>query len=137
MRHATSAGLTLTVTPGRKLARTTSKRPLASRFGDMVLWGSFGDATYRAVLTSLVYDRGATRITGAYTLAWARSEFGAVSTSDYPDSAAYRMQRSDDDERHRLVLSGLIRGPFGFQLSTIAMRPGRGPLRPRSARTRI
>jgi len=97
------------------------KRPLTSSFGDIILWGSFGDATYRGVLTSLVYDRGATRITAAYTLAWARSEFGAVSTSDYSDSAAYRMQRSDGDERHRLVVSGLTTGPFGLQLSTIAV----------------
>lgn len=103
------------------LNAATNKRPRTNRFGDVILWGSFGDATYRGALTSVVYDRGATRITAAYTLAWARSEFGAVSTSDYPDSAAYSMQRSDGDERHRLVLSGLTTGPLGLQLSAIAV----------------
>jgi hypothetical protein len=100
---------------------TTNRRPLTNRFGDIILWGSFGDATYRGILSSLVYDRGATRLTAAYTLAWARSEFGAVSTSDYPDSGAYSMQRSDGDERHRLVVSALTNGPLGLQLSTITV----------------
>jgi hypothetical protein len=117
-QHMTGLPVTVNVNaPGA----ATNTRPLTNRYGDIILWGSFGDATYRGALTSLVYDRGATRISAAYTLAWARSEFGAISTSDYPDSAAYRMQRSDGDERHRLVLSGLTRGPLGFQLSAIAV----------------
>jgi Carboxypeptidase regulatory-like domain len=114
------SGLPVTVNVNA-LNATTNRRPLTNRFGDIILWGSFGDATYRGVLTSIVYDRGATRMSAAYTLAWARSEFGAVSTSDYSDSAAYRMQRSDGDERHRLVLSALTTGPLGLQLSTIAI----------------
>jgi hypothetical protein len=117
-QHMTHLPVTVNV---NVLDVATNRRPLTSRYGDIILWGSFGDATYRGALSSLVFDRGATRITAAYTLAWARSEFGPVSTSDYPDSAAYSMQRSDGDERHRLVLSGLTNAPLGLQLSTIAV----------------
>lgn len=117
-QRMTGLPVTVNVNP---LNTATGKRPLTGDFGDIFLWGSFGDATYRAALTSLVYDRGVTRLNIAYTLAWARSEFGGVSTSDYPDSAAYRMQRSDGDERHRLVLSGLTTGPLGLQLSMIGI----------------
>ena len=99
----------------------TRQRPLTSRYGNITLWGSFGDAKFRGVLTSLTFDRGPTRLSAAYTLGWAESEFGAVSTSDYPDSASYSMQRSDGDERHRLVLSGLTDLSFGLQLSVIAV----------------
>ena len=99
----------------------TRVRPLTARYGDILLWGDFGDATYRGVLTSLVFDRAATHLTAAYTLSWSRSEFGQVMNSDYPDSADYGMQRSEADERHRLVLSGVMDIPFAMQLSGIAV----------------
>ena len=99
----------------------TGRRPLTSRYGDIVLWGSFGDATYRAVLTSLSYDNGSSHWRAAYTLAQANSETGLVSTSDFVDSSLYRMQPSDADERHRIVLSGYTAAPFGLELSAIAV----------------
>jgi len=99
----------------------TGVRPLTNRFGDILLWGSSGDATYRGVLTSLNFDRVATHLSAAYTLSWSRSEFGLVMNSDYPDSADYRMQRSEADERHRLVLSGATKIPFALELSGIAV----------------
>lgn len=99
----------------------TRQRPLTSRYGDITLWGSFGDARYRALMASVVFDRGPTRLRAAYTLGWAESEFGPLSTSAYPDSAAYSMQRSDGDERHRLVLSGLTDLPLGLQLAAIVV----------------
>jgi hypothetical protein len=99
----------------------TNSRPLTTRYGDILLWGSFGDATYRGVLTSLAFDAGATHLSAAYTLSWSRSEFGQVMNSDYPDSSDYRMQRAEADERHRLVLSGATQIPFGLQLSGIAV----------------
>lgn len=99
----------------------THVRPLTARYGDILLWGDFGDATYRGLLTSLAFDRAATHLTAAYTLSWSRSEFGQVMNSDYPDSADYGMQRSEADERHRLVLSGVMDIPFAMQLSGIAV----------------
>ena len=73
------------------------------------------------MLTSLTFGNMATHLSAAYTLSWSRSEFGAVMNSDYPDSADYRMQRSEADERHRLVLSGATEIPFALELSGIAV----------------
>ena len=97
------------------------RRPITSRYGDIMLWDDFGDARFRAVLTSLTYDRAATRLNVAYTLGWAESEFGEFTTSGYPDSSAYSMQRSEGDERHRLVVSGLTELPLGVDLSGIVI----------------
>ena len=105
----------------------TRQRPLTSRYGNINLWGSFGDAKFRGLLTSLTFDRGPTRVSAAYTLGWAESNFGAVSTSDYPDSTSYSMQRSIGDERHRFVLSGLTDLPLGLQFSTIAVAASPSP----------
>ena len=99
----------------------TRVRPLTNRYGDILLWWNFGDATYRGVLTSLAFDGATTHLTAAYTLGWSATEFGQVMNSDYPDSADYRMQRSEADERHRLVLSASREIPFALQLSGIAV----------------
>ncbi len=117
-QHMTNLPVTVTA---NRADSATGQRPLTNRYGTMTLWGSFGDAKYHGILTSVTFDAGATRVNVAYTLGWAKSEFGAVSTSDYPDSGTYVMQRSDGDERHRLVLSGLTELPFGLQFSAIAV----------------
>ena len=98
----------------------TNQNRLTTLFGPIVLWGSFGDASYRAVLTSLTVDRGSSRWTAAYTLGWSHAEFLSTPDAGYPDSASYAMQWSGADERHRIVLSGLTDGPWGLQFSTIA-----------------
>lgn len=103
------------------LDSATGQRRLTGRYGDIILWGSFGDATFRALLLSLTYERRPARVSAAYTLGWARSEFGALSTSDFPDSASYSMQRSEGDERHRAVLSGFTELPFRVELSAIVV----------------
>jgi hypothetical protein len=110
------------VTVRRNIANlATGVRPLTNRYGELLLWGNFGNATYRGVLASLTYDSAATHLSAAYTLSWSASNFGLVMNSDYPDSADYRMERSEADERHRLVLSGATQIPFGLQLSGIAV----------------
>ena len=96
-------------------------RRLTPLYGDLYLWGDFGDATYKALLTSITVDRGHSLATVAYTLSAARSEFGVVSTNDYADSAAYRMQRSEANERHRIVGSMIQRLPRRLSLSMIAV----------------
>lgn len=90
-------------------------------YGDITRWDDFGDARFRALLTSVTFDRGPTRLNLAYTLGWSESEFTDLTTSDYPDSAAYSMQRSEVDERHRLVISGFTELPFGVDLPGIAI----------------
>ena len=117
----------LPVTVRVNAPNTANQRLITNRYGDIVLWGSFGDATYRALLTSVSFDGDVTHCRAAYTLASARSEFGgltsngAFTTTDFVDSSLYRMHPSDGDERHRVVLSGLTDAPFGIQLSTIAL----------------
>jgi hypothetical protein len=96
-------------------------RPLTARYGNVIVWDDFGDARFDALLLSLIYDRHPTRLNLGYTLGWAHSEFGDFTTNDYPDSAAYNLQRSEGDERHRFVLSGLTQLPFGLELSGIAI----------------
>jgi hypothetical protein len=99
----------------------TRQRRLTNRYGDLLLWGDFGDARFREVATSFTYDRAATRVNVAYTLSWAESETSAATTSDFPDSASYVMQQSDGDERHRIVVSGVTDLPRGFQLALVAI----------------
>ena len=118
--HQHMTNLPVTVV-GNRLDTLTRQRPLTNRYGNLTLWGSFGDAKYRAVLVSLIFNRGPTHLSAAYTLGWAESEFGTLSTSAYPDSTTYSMQRSDGDERHRLVVSGLTDLPLGLQCSAIAV----------------
>lgn len=98
-----------------------ASRRLLPQFGDIILWDDVGDATYRGLLASMTYDRRATRMTLAYTLGWSESEFAASTASDYPAAAAYTLQRSEGDERHRLVLSGLTQLPFRIDFSGIAI----------------
>jgi hypothetical protein len=93
---------------------------LTNRFGPIVAWGSFGDASYRALLSTLTYERGMTRATLAYTLGWSKAEFLGASDAGYPDTASYNMQWAGSDERHRVVLSGTTHAPWGILFSTIA-----------------
>ena len=115
-QRVTNAPVTLT-----KNLPVAGVRPLTGRFGNIIVWDDFGDARFDAVLVSLTYDRQPTRLKLAYTLGWAHSEFGDFTTNDYPDAAAYSLQRSEADERHRFVLSGITRLPLGMDLSGIAI----------------
>jgi hypothetical protein len=99
----------------------TRVRPLTSRYGDITLWDSFGDATYRGLLSSVTFDGPGNHLSVAYTLSRSASEFGRDIPAGYPDSADYRLQRSDADERHRLVISGIRQLPFGLTLSGIGV----------------
>jgi hypothetical protein len=96
-------------------------RPISPRFGDITLWDDFGDARYRALLTSVTYDRAPTRLTVAYTLSHAESEFGEFTLSDYADSSSYVMQRSEGDERHRIAVSALRRLPYSMDVSLLGI----------------
>jgi hypothetical protein len=100
---------------------TTRVRPITDRYGNISVWDDFGDARFDALLLSITYDRSPTRLNFGYTLGWAHSEFGDFTTNDYPDSAAYQLQRSEGDERHRFVLSGFTELPLGLELSGIAI----------------
>jgi hypothetical protein len=100
---------------------STGQRTISDQLGDITLWDDFGDARFRALIASSTYDTHKTRINVAYTLGWAKSEFGDLTTSDYPNASYYNLQRSEGDERHRVVLSGLKSLPFGMDLSAIGI----------------
>jgi hypothetical protein len=108
----------VTVTANQPVNRV---RPITNRFGNINIWDDVGDATFKALLASVTYDRQPTRLNLAYTLGWSKSEFGDFTTSDYPDWSAYTLQRSETDERHRFVISGLTELPGGLDLSGIAI----------------
>jgi carboxypeptidase family protein len=110
----------LYVTTAANLPTRAAPRPIRG-YGTITIWDDFGDARFDAVVGSLTYDRRPTRLTVAYTLGWAQSEFGELTVSDYADSAAYVMQRSEGDERHRVVVSGSTRLPFGLDASLLAI----------------
>jgi hypothetical protein len=109
------------VTVRANQAPVGQQRPLTGLFGDIFIWDDFGDARFRALLATITYDRRASRMTVAYTLGWAETEFGDFTTSDYPTAAAYTMQRSEGDERHRVVVSGFTALPFGLDISGVAI----------------
>jgi hypothetical protein len=117
-QRVTNAPVTLTKNLPHPVTRI---RPLTSRFGNIIVWDDFGDARFDALLLSVTYDRRPTRLNFGYTLGWAHSEFGDFTTNDYPDSAAYNLQRSEGDERHRFVISGTTELPLGLELSGIAI----------------
>jgi hypothetical protein len=85
------------------------------------VWDDFGDARWDALLAMLVYDRRPHRLSVAWTLGRAQSEFGEFTTSGYASARDYRMQRSEGDERHRVVVSGITRLPYGVELSGIGI----------------
>ena len=113
--------LTNTHVTVRANQRIGGQRPITSRFGDIFVWDDFGDGRFRGVLSSLTYDRRPTRLSVAYTLGWAESEFADFTTSDYPAASAYALQRSEGDERHRVVVSGFTSLPLRVDFAVMAI----------------
>jgi hypothetical protein len=107
------------VTVRRNVAPPGGRRPLTTRYGDLFLWGDFGAGRYRALLTSLTAASPRSRFSIAYTLSAAWTNFNIVSTNDFPDSADYRMQRSQADERHRIVVTEAASLPWGLSAAAI------------------
>ncbi|MCS7155107.1 MAG: TonB-dependent receptor [Bacteroidetes bacterium] len=103
------------------LKPSTRTRRLTSRYGDILAWDDFGRARYRAFIASLTYQSRPVRLNLAYTLGWAQADFDGVTPPAYPERSSYRLQRLAGEERHRLVLSGIGRLPYGFQLSGIVI----------------
>lgn len=101
--------------------RASGRRTLSPKYGDIILWQSIGDAFFHGFLTNLTYRTTDFSLSASYTLTWAESEFDGSPDQRYPNPASYRMQRSNADERHRIVLSTLYNLPWGFQVSGLAI----------------
>jgi len=95
------------------------RRALSDKYGDIYLWGSYGSALYRAILTNILYKKEKVYLQLSYTLSWSYSDFDGVTPPAYPFASSYSLQRSSADERHRLVLNWIVDMPFGFQFSGI------------------
>jgi hypothetical protein len=104
-------------------SQTPSQRVLSSTYGNIVAWGDFARANYRALLTNISYSRDTTlRFNLAHTLASAKADWD-VETTPVPAVAAsqfYTMQRISGDERHRFVFSGSGELRHGIGLAAIA-----------------
>ncbi len=103
------------------LKPSTRQRVLSDNYGDIILWGSFARAKMDAFLFNLAYRTPTMRLSAAYTLSWTESDFDGSPAQNYPDIKSYNMQTSTSDERHRLVLSGIVNLPYEFQLSGLAI----------------
>jgi hypothetical protein len=66
-------------------------------------------------------------VTLAYTYGHATGTGGDLFSLDYPSVAAYPRHRTQFDERHRIVLSGILGLPYDVRLSTLlTLGTGRG-----------
>jgi len=97
------------------------RRVLTTRFADIFLWGSIARSFSHGFLMNLSYRTAKVRLSTSYTLSWSESSFDGSPAQNYPFIESYRMQRSNVDERHRLVLSGTYALPYGFQVGGLAI----------------
>ncbi len=97
-----------------------NRRAISNRFGDVILWGSIGRARFHGFLTNFSYRSSKARLSASYTLSWAQSSFDGSPDQRYTSISSYRLQRSNADERHRLVLAGSVNLPLGFNLGSLA-----------------
>ena len=80
------------------------------------------DTRYKALYFTL--DKNYTKQSGwglnvAYTLSKSEKNGGDLFSLDAPTPDSYGWRASPGDERHRLVLSGIVDLPLGFQFSTL------------------
>jgi len=101
---------------------SAKRRALTNSYGNIWLYGSFGRAYYYGVLTNLTYrhDNVLPNVNVfaqlSYTLSWAYSD---ADGNTYTLASLFYRQRSNLDERHRIVLNWRIDLPFDFQFSGI------------------
>jgi len=104
-------------------SQTPPRRVLSAAYGNIMAWGDFARARYRALLTSLSYspDTGL-RLNLAHTLGSAKADWD-IESINVPAAVAdqfYVQQRISGDERHRFVLSGMWSLRYGLGVSMIA-----------------
>jgi hypothetical protein len=99
-------------------------RVLSTNYGNIILYDSFGKASFQALTGGLTFDRTIdetlpVRLSAAYTLGYYKANF--ENFGGWRDRSYFAMQPSAGDERHRLVLSGMHPLPFGFELSGVGI----------------
>jgi len=91
-------------------------------FGQIVVSTDARETRFNAVYATI--DKPYTEKSGwginvAYTLAYAKQK-GFLFNFDFPDVANANFEPNAADERHRLVVSGIVDLPFGLKLSTLS-----------------
>lgn len=99
---------------------TPNARKLTARYGDIVLWDDIGQSDYSAILLQSTWQHGTTRLNLAYTLGWYQGDFDTAALPNYSYPFLFNRQATTGDERHRIVLSDVIKAPLGFLFSSIA-----------------
>ena len=114
------------------LSQTPTKRVMSSAYGNIVAWGNFARARYRALLTRISFNPDSTlQLNLSHTLASAKADWdvGTISVPMAVRNQFYQMQRTSGDERNRFVLSGVWTTHYGITLSTIATAASPRPYR--------
>jgi hypothetical protein len=94
-------------------------RNLTPRYGDIILWDDFARAKFDALVFSANYRRPSLLTNLSYTLGFYEADYDAVTAPAYPFRETYNMQRTNGDERHRIVLSEVATIKWGFEVSSI------------------
>ena len=94
----------------------------AAGYSNVIIGYDGLDTRYKALYFTL--DKNYTEASGwglniAYTLGKAEKNGGDLFSLDAPTPDAYGWRPSPGDERHRVVISGIVDLPLGFQLSTL------------------
>jgi outer membrane receptor protein involved in Fe transport len=115
-QYATNLYVSMALNP---FIANEGRRALTDSYGNITAYDNIGSARFQALLSELIYDTDRLRLRGAYTLGWYKSEFTGLGGYARPES--FNMQPSTGDERHRLVLSGIVRLPQAVTLSAITV----------------
>lgn len=98
---------------------TPNKRRLSSKYGDIQLWYNDAKASNMLIMTSVNYKTANFNLTGSYTFNAAKSTYDGSPSQNRPITSDFLYFRSNGEEKHRFVLSGLGKLPYGFKLSGI------------------
>ncbi|MDF1611703.1 TonB-dependent receptor [Stygiobacter electus] len=101
------------------LDKTINKRRLTSKYGDIQLWYDDAKAENMLIMTSVNYKTSSFNITGSYTFNAAKSTYDGSPSQNRPITSDFLYFRSNGEEKHRFVLSGYSKLPYGFKLSGI------------------
>jgi len=102
-----------------ELDNLSIKRTITEKFGDMYIWGNFGENFYQALLLGLEkpYSEG-WALQVSYALSETRGDV-ELPESGYTFLSSFKDAFSSMDERHRLTVNGMVDLPFGFRIAGI------------------
>lgn len=100
-------------------AVSPSARVLSPKYGDIQIWSDSAKANNLLLLVSTNYKTENLNLTGSYTFNTANSWYDGNPAQNRPTNSSFTMFRSNGEEKHRFVFSGLTKLPFGIKFSTL------------------